>query len=791
MTKKNKRFEYNYAHAAVAFVIAAILYIIFIAANGIVPFGNNTWLINEMNSQYADYYAYLRSIAFGDNSIFYTFDGTLGRSMIGFCAYYLTSPFLFLLLLFPAGELPLAFTCIAGIKLSLCAFTFDLLLQRLCTKSTYLCSVTYALCGYMLSNVPNLMWLDVLIVLPVAMIALESLLEDGKMLGYTICTALIIYLNYFMGYMTFVFLLLWAIVRLLSTADKNPQEAIMRWGVATAAGIGIDAFVLLPAVLELKDISLTYDVKSTPPDMSLLYLGIPVSVCALLYFLCKKIPIRERIAMLVFLAVLVVSYLWDGADIIWHALFESGEGSLPEAFAFIVVILVCAGRFIQESEWGAGRRTITLIVGLSAVILQLGEWGYRSYSFYESKAVDAQKADSYAESINKIGAAVDSVKQKDYSLFRMDSWTPGGKNDGMMHDYRSISYSGTSELAYSRDFLGRMGYDAGRLYVDYGHDNTETADSILGVKYVMTDRSHGYRMHKDYSLVKDGDVQVYINPYALPPAIGVYREMSGESSDPFSMQEDIYGRLVGEPVEIFIPADVKYIETDNSRPVREYRVTASGTGELYFYMSDMMYDESRLEIYVNDEYIGLYGKDISQKVLNLGQYKKGDFLLVHVIASDASEFGTATFVTEDTAALKQAYDKLAGRRATVGQLDSANIFMTVDSAYTVGDDISGEVGVFTTIPYQKGWKAKVSGVKVEPVEVYDALIYIPVTEALQQTELGPDEDIRIELKYVPEGFYLGLIVSFSAVIIIILMAIIKNSEAGFFGDDYEQEEFDQ
>ncbi|MBR5359496.1 MAG: YfhO family protein, partial [Lachnospiraceae bacterium] len=262
----------------------------------------------------------------------------------------------------------------------------------------------------------------------------------------------------------------------------------------------------------------------------------------------------------------------------------------------------------------------------------------------------------------------------------------------------------------------------------------------------------------------------------------------GESANPFFLQEDIYSRLSGEPAEIFIPANVQGSGDENGEPVREYRVIADADGEMYFYMSDLIGSHSNLEIYYNNEFLTYYGNDACLKVLNLGYFERGDYFIVHVKAEDADDFGEAFFVTEDTQALKEAYEKTVSRHATVTTVSASKLAMTLDSAYTVGDDISGEVGVFTTIPFQKGWKVKVSGVKVEPIEVYDALMYIPVTEALQQAELGPDENIRIELSFIPEGFYLGVGISIFAVIVIVLMASIRKGEASFFGEeDYEEE----
>ena len=66
--------------------------------SGMYPFGERTILISDMNKQFNDYYAYFKTIVTGENNLIYTFSKTLGGDMVGFSAYYLQNPFLFLLL---------------------------------------------------------------------------------------------------------------------------------------------------------------------------------------------------------------------------------------------------------------------------------------------------------------------------------------------------------------------------------------------------------------------------------------------------------------------------------------------------------------------------------------------------------------------------------------------------------------------------------------------------------------------------------------------------------------------
>ena len=114
------------------------MFITVLAIEGIVPFGDKTFLMFDLKRQYVDYYAYYKTIIGGENDIFYSFSTTLGSGIIGFIAYYMTSPFLLLTLCFDQGSMPLCMTVIIGLKLMLAAFILDLFLQEHVTKDNRL-----------------------------------------------------------------------------------------------------------------------------------------------------------------------------------------------------------------------------------------------------------------------------------------------------------------------------------------------------------------------------------------------------------------------------------------------------------------------------------------------------------------------------------------------------------------------------------------------------------------------------------------------------------------------------
>ena len=67
--------------------------------------------------------------------------------------------------------------------------------------------------------------------------------------------------------------------------------------------------------------------------------------------------------------------------------------------------------------------------------------------------------------------------------------------------------------------------------------------------------------------------------------------------------------------------------------------------------------------------------------------------------------------------------------------------------------------LFTSIPYEKGWKARINGKKVDTIEVLNSLLAVPLTSGMQ----------TIELSFTPKGFIFGLILSILAFITMLII----------------------
>ena len=149
------------AAALVPVALLAGLY----AAQGVAPFGPNSLFFGDMDGQYSHFLASFSEL-FGQGA-FYTWHKALGGEALSWAAYYLFSPFNFLVLLFPTSQLPTAVTLLTLTKAGCAGLSMQLFLHRRAgSRLSVPLSWAWALSGYLLGFSQNIMWMDALIALP-------------------------------------------------------------------------------------------------------------------------------------------------------------------------------------------------------------------------------------------------------------------------------------------------------------------------------------------------------------------------------------------------------------------------------------------------------------------------------------------------------------------------------------------------------------------------------------------------------------------------------------------------
>ena len=340
-----------------AFLIPIILMGGLFIGMKVFPFGDNTLLTVDLGQQYLDFYQYYRHfILSGFEGGFYSFSKSIGGEMLGTWAYYLMSPFMLVTLLFPGSWLSVAIAVMILLKLGTAAWSFQWMLGKIyddynCRSLTF--SLMYAFIGYLSANQLNVMWLDGVIFLPLVIWGIDEIFTHQRWWIYTLSLALVLWTNYYIGYMVCLFSILFFIYRFVVSIPKslakikkqafNVLQPVGHFIIGSLLAGGLAAILLVPTFQSLLaskgahetaslDWSLAYpfqellskwvigsfNFNQMPDGLPNLFVGSLGIVMLLTFLMNRRFHWSERFTALSIISVLLVSMNTNALNTIWH-----------------------------------------------------------------------------------------------------------------------------------------------------------------------------------------------------------------------------------------------------------------------------------------------------------------------------------------------------------------------------------------------------------------------------------------------------------------------------------------
>lgn len=126
----------------------------------------------------------------------------------------------------------------------------------------------------------------------------------------------------------------------------------------------------------------------------------------------------------------------------------------------------------------------------------------------------------YNNFLNKVRPIVETVQEKDESFYRMEKTFYRSNNDNMALNIRGLSGSTSTLNKETVRFLNSLGYASKAHWTKYLGNNPVT-DSLLGIKYLISDQSLYGTYYETFATDKATQYTAYLNPYALSLAYGV------------------------------------------------------------------------------------------------------------------------------------------------------------------------------------------------------------------------------------------------------------------------------
>ena len=426
------RFARTAAPYLAAFAIPFCVLLAAFAMRGIYPFGDVSVMLYDMPVQYAEYFGWLIQVLHGQGNLLYSNAAGLGGGMFSLFTYYLSSPFNLIALFFTPETVPQLFSVLYLVKIPACAVCCLVLLRgRLLAADAeswrearttaanapagrqvllVLLACAYALTSYVLGYASNIMWLDGVIMAPLAALGAYRLVQRRACGGLFAACACAIVFNWYTGYMVCLLCVLWFFYELARNRSLRGRRLRRCWRFAAtmALAVGAGMVVLIPTALALLGgkgthaglASLACNTGlarnplavadlfcigtlpgiTTQANLPALTISALVPVGVGMFLANGAVGRRERIAGAAFALVMATSLVFTPVATIWSGFVPESSYTNRNGFAILLVMTVLAAEgLLALSRLDARpRRRCALLGGGAAFVSVAGSaaWLY-------------------------------------------------------------------------------------------------------------------------------------------------------------------------------------------------------------------------------------------------------------------------------------------------------------------------------------------------------------------------------------------------------------------------------
>ncbi len=413
--KKLRGFFSNRWTYLVVFLIPVLIMYAVYAIFRVHPFGSNSVLILDLNGQYVYYYEAFRDYIHGGDELFYNWSRNLSGEMFGVFAYYLASPFMLIICLLPRTWMCGAIETLQLLKMGTAAVTFAIFLRKTAKPknvSVIVFSSCYSLMAYMVVQLMNPMWLDGLILLPLICLGVHKLVDEGKVLLFTISLALMFithfYIGYMMGIFTFMYFLFYCFTKKRRVFPERFFGAVVKFALGTLVALLCAAIVLIPVYNSLKlgkfeftepDYSLatqfdflsvitkmfplTYDSVNVQ-GLPMLYCGTMTIMLIPLFFMNKRIYIKKKVGLGILSVMLIICMYIRPVDMVWHGFQMPNWLPFRYSFALSFVFLIMAFEAFENIRGITAKEIGGVFFGILVFLFWCERENYEHFQIFET-----------------------------------------------------------------------------------------------------------------------------------------------------------------------------------------------------------------------------------------------------------------------------------------------------------------------------------------------------------------------------------------------------------------------
>ena len=342
-----KTFFRNYWTYLISFIIPLVIMFGVYLSQGIYWNSDTSPLLGDGFHQYVIFDLNLRNILHGSDSLFYTFTSGLGLNFYALSSYYLGSFLSPLVYFFDVSSMPDAVYLSTLLKFGLIGlstfFSLSKLFKNIPTPLRLALSTSYALMSFTVSQLEIKTWLDVFILIPLILTGLHLLITEKKRILYFTSLSILFIQNYYFGYMTALFLVVWYFCQ-LSWDFKSRKYSFLDFFL-TSLLAGLTSFIMtLPTLFDLRthgekltaitkiktDASWYLDLFAKQfigafdttkyGSIPMIFVGLLPFILTIVFFTLKSIKFHVKLCYATLLLIIIASFYLEALDLFWQGM---------------------------------------------------------------------------------------------------------------------------------------------------------------------------------------------------------------------------------------------------------------------------------------------------------------------------------------------------------------------------------------------------------------------------------------------------------------------------------------
>lgn len=449
-------------------------------------------------------------------------------------------------------------------------------------------------------------------------------------------------------------------------------------------------------------------------------------------------------------------------------------------FALVGILLVSKHRY----KWAAIAVILAAELG-SNMYLSQSRMNYPSLSLFKNSIAISQEY-------------VDKIRPDDDEFYRINPLFYRDKNDPFMQDFAGFTNFSSNLENNTRNLFYRIGSNGINAATTY--NGSKITDAIFNIQYHIKDLPYTgdsdqaqYNFREDFSrpgvltsenLIDSTDrFEIYRNPNVLPIAFGVNEsviQLELIKNQPMNNHNAIGQAIIGRD-DIFlqdIEAELDSMENlevitedqnnftvkrqnDYEEGVITYRFTPTTDDDYYVQLPDSIrfMDSNNNRFLLNGQRLPMISSYSETQLVNIASHAKGieQTFSIRTEANHPIDLSQLRFARLDESLV----EKLVAERQPSGLQVKHSSSNSIEGNVNITDDSSW---MFTSIPYDRGWRIQVDGKSVDTREIWEGLLAFPIQSGEHQ----------IKMVYRPVGLIAGIGISIVSIIALVVWIMYYN-----------------